>query len=232
MARSHGKVLAKAWQDEDWTALAPKHQWLYMLLLSQPKLTLIGCLDYMPHRWARLAAGVTVEYIEAIVADLEACDKVVVDRATDELLIRTFVRHDGIEKGNVNLRKGMWGAWRAMQSATLRKVAVDNLPDSLWTDTEDEEAEQMRRSEPMERASERALRQALERASEPSLIPNPSYSSLHTPSVARPDDRSVDLDQIDLEHHEPARIPDEIREQNLAAVAALKANPFQKRATA
>lgn len=189
MARSHGKVLAKVWQDPDWTSLPPRAQWLYMLLLSQPKLSLIGCLDYMPGRWARLAGGITADYIEDIIADLEDADYVVVDRDTDELLIRTFVRHDGIENGNVNLRKGMWGAWKAVQSTTLRKVSVDNMPDGLWTDCDDDEAQQMRRSEPMERASERALQRTSEQASEPSLIPNPSSTIPHTPTHGRPDER-------------------------------------------
>ena len=220
MARSHGKVLAKVWQDDDWTSLPPRSQWLYMLLLSQPKLSLIGCLDYMPGRWTRLAEGVSVDYVECIVEHLEDTDYVIVDRDTDELLIRTFVRHDGIENGNVNLRKGMWGAWKAMQSAVLRKVAVDNMPASLLDDNAPQEAVEMSCSEPMERASERALQRSSEpsseQAPEPSLDLPPSSTSLHTPAAGRPDERYVVFDAPP-----PERIPAdhvELARQNLAAI--------------
>lgn len=222
MARSHGKILAKVWQDPDWTSLPPRAQWLYMLLLSQPKLSLVGCLDYMPGRWTRLAEGVSVDYVEDIVEHLEQTDYVVVDHDTDELLIRTFVRHDGIENGNVNLRKGMWGAWKAMQSADLRKVAVDNMPESLLDEHAPHEALEMSCSTPMERASERALRrtseQSSEQTSEPSLDLPPSSTSLHTPAAGRPDERYVILDPPPTE-----RIPQDhvdLARQQLAEIQA------------
>lgn len=223
MARSHGKILGSVWQDADWCALKPRDQWAYMLLVSQPKLSLVGCLDYMPNRWSAMAAGVTVAYFDEAVEALEDRDYVVTDHQTSELLVRTFVRHDGIANGNVNLRKGLWSAWTAVQSAVLRKVAVDNMPEGLFDELAPAEAQQMRRSEPMKRASERVLRQPSKRASEPTCILPSSSTCLLTPSVARPDDGSLTFEHVDLEHHEPARIPEDLRLANIDAVAALKA---------
>lgn len=197
MARSAGKVLSKAFQDDDWRSLPPRPQWLYWLLLGQSKLTLIGCMDYMPARWATLAATIDPAYIEATIAMLEETDYLAVDRTTGEVLIRTFVKHDGISTANVNIRKGCWSAWEAIASPMLRKVAVDNMPGTMF-DLAPPEALQMSRSEPMERASDRAFRQATEQAmegpSEPptelTCIPSPSPE---TTSVAGSNERLADF---------------------------------------
>jgi hypothetical protein len=196
MARSHGKILASAWSDPDWTSLAPKHQWMYWTLLGQPKLTLVGVMDYMPTRWARGCAGTSVERIVGLIADLERRDYVVVDHDTGELLIRTFVRHDGIEQANVNLKKGMWSAWSAVASLTLRKVAVDNMPDGLWADDlkVPAEAVRMRSEPPLERASEQASEPPIELTCIPSL-----HAETPTPVVG-----TVVLDRPPMPKIDPA----------------------------
>ena len=50
MARSEARVLVSIWSDPDWLALTSTAQRAYLLLLSQPKLSLAGCLDWMPQR--------------------------------------------------------------------------------------------------------------------------------------------------------------------------------------
>lgn len=45
MARSHGKILVGVWIDPDFVDLTPMEQWAYFMLLSQPKLNLVGCID-------------------------------------------------------------------------------------------------------------------------------------------------------------------------------------------
>lgn len=135
MARSHAKILATVWTEPDWLALSQGGQRLYMLLLSQPKLTLIGLLDYLPSRWARLAADTSLATVEAHIDELEASRYVVVDRDTDELLVRTLVKNDVANSrllDNTNLLRGMWNAWNTIQSPHLRAVAVDNIPASVW----------------------------------------------------------------------------------------------------
>lgn len=131
MARTHGRILSTIWDDPDFLDLSGAAQRMYFLLISQKKLTLAGSLDFKPARW-RLSRDVTRADVEDALDDLEAHRFVVVDRETDELVIRTFVRHDSGYGRNSNLLKGVWSAWASIESPVLRKVVVDNLPDELW----------------------------------------------------------------------------------------------------
>lgn len=154
MARNHGLLLASIWSDPDWLALSASAQRAYALLLSQPKLSLVGLLTYTPSRWARLAADTDLDSIEAAIAELEASRFVIVDRHTDELLIRTLVRHDiTTVLRNKNLLAGMWRAWEAIESRQLRQIAVEHIPASVWDSPRCQphpEALQLRRSAQLE----------------------------------------------------------------------------------
>jgi hypothetical protein len=133
MARHHAQLLASIWSDPDWLDLSPTAQRLYMLLLSQGRLSLIGHLDLMPHRWATLAHGTTVESITADLLELEGARFVAVDHDTQEVLIRTLVAHDvAPHRFNRNLAKGLWTSWGGILSPSLRLVAVENMPDFVW----------------------------------------------------------------------------------------------------
>ena len=132
MARTRATLWSSIWRDEGWTALTERAQRLYLVLLSQPKLSLAGSLDLMPKRWVNLAADTTPDGVDESLAELVEHRFVVVD--DDELVIRTFVEHD-LAAGSVNknLVKGMWSAWAAIGSPALRKVVVDAMPDSVWS---------------------------------------------------------------------------------------------------
>lgn len=214
MARSHGKILASAWNDEDFTGLPPRLQWMYWTLLGQPKLTLVGCMDFMPARWARLSDETSTEYVKAQIADLESRGYVLVDDETDELLIRTLPRHDGIAQANANIRKGMWGAWRAIQSPMLRKVAVDNMPPEVWEiDGFDvpEEAVAMASEPPFEWTLEPSFEPPLEQAPELTCLPSPVSCEPPTPAVAT------------LDPYETPKIPVENIEQAKSHISELRA---------
>jgi hypothetical protein len=179
MPRDHGLLLVTIWDDQDWLALGGAAQRAYALLLSQPKLTLIGLLDYLPQRWARLAVDTTLDSIEAAIDELEASRFVVVDRHTDELLIRTFVKHDiRTVLKNKNLLAGMWNAWRAIQSRQLRLIAVQHIPASVWDSPRCQphpEAQRMRTSHQLELPVPTT---SPDQQSEPpsSLLPPPTYA--------------------------------------------------------
>ncbi len=133
MARKHALVLASIWTDPDWVTLTAAAQRTYMLLLSQPKLSLAGLLDYVPSRWARMAADTSLASVEAAIDELEASRFVLVDHDTDELLIRTFVKHDiTTVLRNRNLLRGLWNAWAAIQSRQLQLETLRNVPASVW----------------------------------------------------------------------------------------------------
>lgn len=154
MARSHAKVLVQVWRDKDWCDLSMPAQWLYVLILSQPKLTLVGTLEVTTGRWAHLCAGVSREAVEDALSELRAASKVIVDDHTDELLIRTFTTHDiDPNRVNVNLAKGLWGQWSCIASDHLRRMAVLFMPDAVWDKLEPHapsDAAEIRRSARLE----------------------------------------------------------------------------------
>jgi hypothetical protein len=96
MARGHGRILTSIWEDADFLALNEQQQRLYLFLISQPNLNHAGLLDLTLRRWARKAAGLSVADLDKLLTALEHSRFVVVDDDTEELLIRSFVRNDGV----------------------------------------------------------------------------------------------------------------------------------------
>lgn len=192
MARSHAKVLVQVWRDPEWVALPSDAKLLYVLLLTQPKLTLVGSLEVTVGRWASSSPDWSTESVEIALATLEDARKVLVDRSTDELLIRSFTKNDlDPNRLNMNLAKGLWGHWSAIESADLRSAALRYMPDDVWEKLADHapsDAAYIRRSAQLEPVvpTERP-----NQASEPppsSLLPTdtghrPAEEPLPAPSV-------------------------------------------------
>jgi len=119
MARTEARIKATMWEDADFKALTPNAQWLYTMLLSQRGLSFAGVLPYTPKRWATLAKGVTPAVITRTIAELQTNRYIVVDTGTEELWIRTFVRHDGI-LDNPRLKRVHADDVNAIQSPIIR----------------------------------------------------------------------------------------------------------------
>jgi len=68
------------------------------MLCSQPQISLLGVLPLTTVRWANLAADTSVDVIETALAELEVARFILVDRDTEEVLVRTFIHHDGVWK--------------------------------------------------------------------------------------------------------------------------------------
>lgn len=133
MARSHGKIHADIWRDPDFRSLTAAAQRLFFVLLSQPKLTLVGSLDLTVSKWAKLAADTSTGAVEDAMDELGRHGYVVVDKDVDELVIRSFTKHDiDPARFNSNLAKGLWGAWRGLVSDDLRRSVVMEIPADLW----------------------------------------------------------------------------------------------------
>ena len=183
MARSHGKLLVTIWIDDDFTDRTPLEQWAYAMLISQAKLNLVGVIDYQPGRWAQLAAGLTTDAVIDALEGLEVAGFVCIDRDTNELLVRSTTKHDGLRTNNPKLMKGLWGQWTGIASRVLRQIAVDNMPESLFDASfVPESAQRMRRSARMERP----IVNATERANEPpSAFHHPTSDTRQRP-IAKP----------------------------------------------
>lgn len=127
MARKEARIRTSVWRNTDFTGLTIAAQGTYWMLTSQPNVTLAGVLPLQPTRWARLTGdGLTV--IPQALAELEERRYVVVDRATEELVIRTFVRSDEVMK-SVKVRRGFWSAYLSIASDRVRAVVLEQVSD-------------------------------------------------------------------------------------------------------
>lgn len=196
MPRTQARFCTLDKVDDDWLSLTVDEQWLYGVLLRQHRLTLIGVLDVIPQRWCS-AGDITKDRVVAALNGLDKAGFVVVDRDTDEVLVRTFVRHDiDTSRLSTATRAGLWNAWRAISSPTLRVVAVTEIPDGVWEKLKGDappEAAEIRRSPPLKREpqhpQEREPASPHERPS--SLLPPPTSlpsSSPQTTFTGRADD--------------------------------------------
>lgn len=127
MARTYARVKGSVWTDEDWRSLSPEAQWAYLLLISQPQITNCGVLPYLPARWTRLAAGLTTGAVRAMLEELEHHRFVVVDEAAGEVLIRSFVKHDGVEKVP-NIRQAALRQYEEIESRLIRHTLAGEYP--------------------------------------------------------------------------------------------------------
>lgn len=126
MPRDHARIRLDIWTDDDFTDLTSPAQWLYLYLLSSGGLSYCGVTDWRPGRIAAASAELTANDVEMIVRELEDGEYVVIDRASEECLIRSFVKHDGF-MDKWNMAAAFCSAWTAVSSKALRGVAVHEL---------------------------------------------------------------------------------------------------------
>lgn len=126
MARDRANIRTDIWNDDDFRSLSPQAQLLYLQLLTSATLTYAGVADWRPKRIAALAAGRTAKQTEDAARELMDGLFVVVDEETEEVLIRSFLKHDGLlQKPNVT--KAMVTAYGQVYSMPLKGVIVHEL---------------------------------------------------------------------------------------------------------
>lgn len=124
--RKYAQLLKSVWSDPEWRLLSRDAQWLYELLISQASMNYAGVLDLTARRWSRLAAGTTVADIEAALEELAVARFIVVDPDTEEVLVRTFIRNDGLWKQARMFMIALSEA-RDVQSPILREALAIEL---------------------------------------------------------------------------------------------------------
>jgi hypothetical protein len=99
MARAHALIPTSPWAtDREWLALSMDAQWLYLALRTSPEIGNAGVLPLVPQRWASSARDGSLERVEAALLELEDVGRILCDRETQEVCLRTFVQDDGVEK--------------------------------------------------------------------------------------------------------------------------------------
>lgn len=124
--RTFGQLSVDIWDAMVTAEFGRDARQLFPVLLAQRKLSLCGLLEFRIKIWAKLTLMTPAE-IEAALAELDAAGWIVVDWDTDELVIPGIVRK--IQATNWKTVKGMWSAHSRVESADLRQVVIDNLPD-------------------------------------------------------------------------------------------------------
>lgn len=110
--------------DPDYRALSRDAQWLYKELLID--VDFIGVADWAPRKLAKIAVNTTPLEVETAAAELRAALFIVVDDETGEVLVRTFVKHDGLYK-QPNMCVAMVKAFRKIGSPTLQGIISHEL---------------------------------------------------------------------------------------------------------
>ena len=126
MARDHARIRLDIWADEDYVALTSTSQWLYQRLLTHGALSYCGVTEWRPGRLAKSAADLTKSDVEAFAVLLEERHFLLIDRSTEEALIRSFVKHDGL-MDKWNMAAAVARTFTAVASPTLRGVIVHEL---------------------------------------------------------------------------------------------------------
>lgn len=128
--RAHGRIQTSIWMDEEFLALPAEPQRMFMFLLSQPDISQAGMLPLRARKWAQKWDGGTPAAVRDALAVLEAGRFVLVDDDTEEVMVRTFVRGDGVfRQPKVMLR--MREDFKAIESRKLRDsflVELRRLP--------------------------------------------------------------------------------------------------------
>ena len=126
MARDRASIRIDMWGDGDWRDLSQDAQHLYMLLLSHPKLSYAGVTEWHPGKLAAMTNGVDAGKIMASGSALESHGFIVVEPSTDEVLVRSFIKHDGLMK-QPKLVVSMTTAYAAVASRRIQLVIAHEV---------------------------------------------------------------------------------------------------------
>ncbi len=126
MARDRASIRVDMWGDGDYRRLSVYAQWLYMALLSHPTLSYAGVADWRPGRIAAFSEGAESSDVVDAANELMRGRFILTDDDTEEVLIRSFIKHDGLLK-QPKLTVSMCNAFAAVASVRLREVIAFEL---------------------------------------------------------------------------------------------------------
>lgn len=127
MARDFSAVNLAIWQDPEWRDLPSDAKLLYLTLWTHPQLNRAGVVDWRPGRIAALIDKTwTPEDVRAVADCLEARLFIVTDDQTEECLIRSWVRFDGLLKSPI-MSVTFANDYAATHSTEIQAVVVHEL---------------------------------------------------------------------------------------------------------
>lgn len=189
MARKFAQVKLTIWGDDDFRALSPLEQHLYFVVMTAPSMTHCGVADWRPGRIVAHARGWTVGELQVAAGGLIGQMYLLVDESTEEVLLRSFVRHDELMK-QPKMAVAVCRAHDSVASPVLRGVIVHELlrlreedPElSCWASEKVAETLAKRSVDPSTYPLGKGIASLAERRSErgaQQLAPTPAPVTLH-----------------------------------------------------
>lgn len=126
MARDRANINTAIWTSQDFRDLTGDQQLLYFILVTHPKLSYVGVADWREARLAAMTADSTSETVRKAAEGLQAARFVFIDDETEEILVRSFMRHDGLLK-QPKLSISMVNAYAEIASKKIREVVTFEL---------------------------------------------------------------------------------------------------------
>lgn len=126
MPRDYAQIRQDMWSDDRWRNLTPAAQWLYMLLLSDPRLSYCGVTEWHPGRIAQRARECTGRDVLIAAAELSDDHFLIIDEDTEEVAIRSFLKHDPVMR-NPRLAVTMAKDFGVIASNKIRAAVVYEL---------------------------------------------------------------------------------------------------------
>lgn len=130
MARNYGKLWFNLFSSDDFTRQPRLDKLLYVALIGQQSVNAAGITPLYLRRWARAMRDgehmATDEEIMLSLIRLEERRYAFTDDYTGELLVRTFIRNDQVDK-QPNVLKGAMSDAAALQSPKLAAVLLSEL---------------------------------------------------------------------------------------------------------
>lgn len=214
MARTFTQLKSSIWSDRSFVALPAHAQRVYLLAKSQANVSWCGVVPFTEKRWASMAPDTTVGVICDAINVLVDRGYVVLDPETEELWVRSWVKHNGVME-QPNLRKAMRAAYETILSTGIKRAVYDSLPDEekalVTTPPEDFPSPSETPPEPFRRpecvGQDLDLDLHLHKHRESGVDPKPSGHVLLAPG--RPSSLSSELDQIVMvlvDLHGPDRV--------------------------
>ena len=124
--RDFAQIKLSIWNDDSFLDLSSDAQLLYFVLISHPTMNRAGVGTWHAGRLSGLCASWSRPVVEAAARELIDGRFIVIDEDTDEFLVRTFVRHDGLMKQR-NLATTMAREFAAVGSRSIKGVVVWEL---------------------------------------------------------------------------------------------------------
>lgn len=121
MARAYCNILTSIWEDADFCALSAGAQRTYFMLVTQPDIAACGTLPLTLRRWSLTLPSRERKNLAKWLDELSVTAFVVMEERTEELLVRTFVKHDGGFKNPKRLA-AIWATASVIRSPSIRSA--------------------------------------------------------------------------------------------------------------